>query len=491
MKNGSENELMNIEEALMFYQEFYNLPIDGTLNEETAKLMAQPRCGVTDDPTGYATAPTKWRKNILKWHFSFATKEQIEVAEKAFETWSNEANIQLVRNFSRPDIIISMKRSVHHFASFCQGQGRCVSKFDGEGGVLGHAYFPQYVGGCIEIHLDADEHFYMGLGGVTPPGQISMLQLLTHEIGHSLGLKHSRQNDSVMYAYYKDGHGRLSEDDIQGIQSLYGKPITTPTKTTTTTTVATTTTTTTQKPTPRKITETATTAAVTTDSNVKNGKLDNVNLCKIHPDALLITSNHHLLIFYQQYVWILEIGEEKYRKPLLIDEYLPNQLTSNMRGIKHIYQSANGHIMVIIDEFIYIFDFPSFVIRQKNKLSDFGIGRSDVINAFFTSYSGRSYILYQNYYYVEIDECTMRVRSRGTITDLLPGVPIDLNGGFRYINGNMYFFRNNTYYEFNEFKNKVTAAGDFNLQLFNIQCPQKNILQQLKQLLLNLSQFVE
>ena len=44
-----------------------------------------------------------------------------------------------------------------------------------------------------------------------------------HEIGHALGLKHTKVKDSVMNPVYKRGvFDRLGEDDIKGIVKLYG-----------------------------------------------------------------------------------------------------------------------------------------------------------------------------------------------------------------------------------------------------------------------------
>lgn len=44
-----------------------------------------------------------------------------------------------------------------------------------------------------------------------------------HEIGHSLGLSHSQQEDSIMYSFYQyDLAPELSYDDILAVQSIYG-----------------------------------------------------------------------------------------------------------------------------------------------------------------------------------------------------------------------------------------------------------------------------
>ena len=53
---------------------------------------------------------------------------------------------------------------------------------------------------------------------------VNLLWVAVHEFGHSLGLMHSDVRDAVMYPYYSyDPNLQLHEDDIRGIQSLYGK----------------------------------------------------------------------------------------------------------------------------------------------------------------------------------------------------------------------------------------------------------------------------
>ena len=55
-------------------------------------------------------------------------------------------------------------------------------------------------------------------------GRKLLLPIAIHEFGHSLGLGHSKDKDSIMYGYYMSNNvvNQLNEDDIEGIQALYG-----------------------------------------------------------------------------------------------------------------------------------------------------------------------------------------------------------------------------------------------------------------------------
>lgn len=102
------------------------------------------------------------------------------------------------------------------------GEGIDSEEFDGNGGVLAHAYLPSQG----RIHFDQDEKwsFSGGTSGwwlwVTTDSQ-SMIQVGTHEIGHALGLGHSNVEDAMMWPFAKLGNPSLHSDDINGINALY------------------------------------------------------------------------------------------------------------------------------------------------------------------------------------------------------------------------------------------------------------------------------
>ncbi|XP_008582863.1 PREDICTED: stromelysin-1 [Galeopterus variegatus] len=60
------------------------------------------------------------------------------------------------------------------------------------------------------------------------PFRANLFLIAAHELGHSLGLYHSANTDALMYPLYNPltdlARFRLSQDDVNGIQSLYGPP---------------------------------------------------------------------------------------------------------------------------------------------------------------------------------------------------------------------------------------------------------------------------
>jgi len=101
------------------------------------------------------------------------------------------------------------------FAARAHGDGE---DFDGPDGVLAHAYFPR----DGRIHFDEDELWTQATrssGG----GAKDLQTVALHEFGHALGLRHSDVRDAVMYAYYGGSLRDLREDDLRGVQSIYGQ----------------------------------------------------------------------------------------------------------------------------------------------------------------------------------------------------------------------------------------------------------------------------
>ena len=85
---------------------------------------------------------------------------------------------------------------------------------------MAHAFYPSSGG---DVHFDEAESWANST--ITVIGdQKSLLKVAIHEIGHSLGLKHSPVTNSIMHSTYGGSTAdELTQDDIDGIQSIYGE----------------------------------------------------------------------------------------------------------------------------------------------------------------------------------------------------------------------------------------------------------------------------
>uniref|UniRef100_A0A8B9LGA2 interstitial collagenase n=1 Tax=Astyanax mexicanus TaxID=7994 RepID=A0A8B9LGA2_ASTMX len=204
-------------EKLAEMQEFFRLTVTGTLDSETLEVMKKPRCGVPD-VAAYNTAPGnyKWSTNKLTYRIENYTPDmsQAEVEDsivRALKVWSDVTPLRFTRIYSGvADIMISFGARDHGDAY----------PFDGPNGFLAHAFFPSPgIGG--DAHFDEDETFTF----TSQNGYILFL-VAAHEFGHALGLDHSRDPGALMYPNYSSRDVStfvLPQDDVNGIQSIYGK----------------------------------------------------------------------------------------------------------------------------------------------------------------------------------------------------------------------------------------------------------------------------
>ena len=141
---------------------------------------------------------------------SFAPLKFIEVTDSG--PLPNNADTPYAPS-DHPDI-----RFGHHF-------------IDGDVGrnVLAHAYFPASSGLAGDVHFDNGNTWSIG----QQAGAFDLIEVAVHEIGHSLGLGHEPlpsdggvdaiMNPILQGRYNGFGTSFLLDDDVAGIQSIYGE----------------------------------------------------------------------------------------------------------------------------------------------------------------------------------------------------------------------------------------------------------------------------
>uniref|UniRef100_A0A3Q2Y5J8 Matrix metallopeptidase 20b (enamelysin) n=1 Tax=Hippocampus comes TaxID=109280 RepID=A0A3Q2Y5J8_HIPCM len=197
-------------------QTFFRLNATGNLDQDTMQVMRRPRCGNPDseESSGH-TQGAQWHKKVITYSIGRYTKDMPRstvdsLLKSALSVWARASGLTFVRSHTRPADITVEFVTQEHGDSY---------PFDGPGGSLAHAFGPgQDVAG--EMHFDDDERW-------TATGS-NLLVVAAHELGHTLGLKHSRNPASLMHPNYKvvpSGANLLSREDVSDIVALYRKLI--------------------------------------------------------------------------------------------------------------------------------------------------------------------------------------------------------------------------------------------------------------------------
>ncbi|XP_013416628.1 matrix metalloproteinase-15 [Lingula anatina] len=494
-------------EALKQFQRLVGLPETGELDAATVNKMKQPRCGVPDfDPyrkpsdtaipeKTYASG-SKWNQNFITWKtINFSDKlekaEQRRAFHEAFQLWGEATQLvfEEVVNGS-PDIEIKFAEGDH-------GDGYW-NRFDGEGGVLAHAFFPPNG----NTHFDAAENWTLDI-----PQGVNMLAVAAHEFGHALGLGHSRNTDAVMAPYY-GGYKpdlKLEEDDIRSIQSVYGSDETTTSTTTTPTTTSTsptppstqTTTTvptppfrttgketpsptqstdgipstdrfstlklTSPPPTPSTVSDLSTpehktiSCELTTPSTVAPSRPSKPkpNICTEDFDAIIQDFFGSIYVFKDRFIWKLIKGgfgvEPSYPKPArkVFLKFPRSKINAA------VYSWRSGRTYFFRGNRVWIYYNYKLAVRKRVRDVQFPTNP----DAALAWRDGRIYLFKGNYYWI-FDEIRWSVGFPQRIQSFWPGIPNNIDGAFmdrkqRY----SYFFKKDKYYMFDDFLRGTLSGG--------------------------------
>ena len=404
------------------FQAFAGIEQTGTVDKHTMEMMKMPRCGVKDNVgegaklrrrKRFALQGSRWSKTRLTWSIgrfpsgqTMSREEVVDTARRAFQLWAQASRLEFVY---AGDNSVSVDIEIR-FESYEHGDG---DPMDGPGGTLAHAYYPQYGG---DVHMDDSEVWTINNAEGT-----DMLQTLTHEIGHSLGLSHSDVSNSIMAPFYRGYKPSLSlkEDDIKAIQNLYGPFI--------------------PKPTPRP------------EKRVLCSK-------DISIDAIFRTSDNMTYVFKDDQYWRLTSESVAPGYPRQVASGWGGRLPTNIdaamtwerRSITYIFKG---------DQYWKYRNMDPIKGYPKSISSGFPGIPNDIDSAFVWSGNDKIYFTKGSKYWKFDPEKVPHVNNREYPKPISKwGLPGNIDGAFQWDNNRTYFFKSGQYWRFDDRTVRVAKA---------------------------------
>ncbi|CAB3401484.1 unnamed protein product [Caenorhabditis bovis] len=178
----------------------------------------------------YVVRAKRWHKSRFTWKLLPDNLDDADIfivrntLHRAFNEWQTVSSAEFEETAGTPDITIAFRKGEHHDGY----------PFDGEDGVVAHAFYPR----DGRLHFDADEKW-----SLNSDEGVNLFQTAVHEIGHLLGLEHSMDVRAAMYAAKRpyDPGFTLGDDDVRAIRALFPMMEEVATSTPSTTTISTTT----------------------------------------------------------------------------------------------------------------------------------------------------------------------------------------------------------------------------------------------------------
>ncbi|MBZ0288961.1 MAG: matrixin family metalloprotease [Anaerolineae bacterium] len=181
------------EYSLVVNEESLRIYFDGVAPEESARESYQ-----LSQPWDH----TNISYSILNTLDGFNPADVRSIIQAAFQAWAANSPLTFTEVQDRGDISVQF------------------DFIDGQFSILGQACPPYNPCDSGSVIFDAGETWAL----VEPQGygDVSLLGVATHEFGHALGLLHTDDPNALMYPEYSPYILQPAQDDVAGLQRLYG-----------------------------------------------------------------------------------------------------------------------------------------------------------------------------------------------------------------------------------------------------------------------------
>lgn len=458
-----------LEKEIALVQRMAGINVTGELDFETKKLFVIPRCGNTGEAIElslYGEARQRRRKRdstddylagaceklnnyIIKEpsnHFSGDALEsiiarQIKIWEKRIPGVAKCRNRRSRNAEKRGEIEIS----------FVQPNSSDQYPFDGKGGTFGEVFFSN--DSKIKVYFDDSEPFTTN----TSSG-MNLDWVALHELGHTLGLKHSNVRYSVMYPWYQGyfPNLELSQSDIDQLQALFGKPSPTSRPPARTKALAFTEVTTSKASAALitdKVTHAVTTAAETEDTTLTVTETPSSspfvgNICNMHRfDSFMMGADGKTYVFSGDYFWVLSASLSVEDGPLKVTSKWKELETP----INSAYTNRDGR-MVFFKGGIYWKYYGDILEEGPGDIRQIGLpsSLSDPDAAFVWGGNKKTYFFKGNNYW-RYNEFNKAVDKNYPKSIIAWGLPHNMDSVMTW-NGNerTYFFKDDEYWRLDD-----------------------------------------